>query len=168
VSPLGEGPGDVAAAGTPSSGQLEAVQLALGVVARRAKDFALHEALGQRVGYSLEGPYYGTLARLGLVERCTVSQLAEGLGLELSTVSRRVKALEARGLVERRTDADDRRISHLALTADGRRLFDALSASWRDMLAEVLDGWSPADIETFAALFARFADDLELYAERQR
>lgn len=149
----------------PSGEHLAEVQLALGAVARRAKDLALHETLGHRVGYPLEGPYYGTLSRLGLVGPCTVSELAGGLGLELSTVSRRVKALEARGLVERRTDDHDRRISHLDLSPSGRAMFDALSAGWRDMLGEALAGWDPADLVTFATLFARFATDLDAYAE---
>ena len=149
-----------------SADQLAEIQTALGVAARRAKDFSLHETLGQRVGYSLEGPYYSTLARLGLGGACTVSQLAEGLGLELSTISRRVKALEERGLVVRTIDTDDRRISHLDLTPAGRELFDALSASWRGMLAEVLSDWSAHDVGAFASLFSRFASDLESYAER--
>lgn len=147
---------------------LAAIQVALGTAARRAKDLSLHEALGHRVGYSLEGPYYGTVARLGLNGPCTVSQLADGLGLELSTVSRRVKALEARGLVDRRIDDGDRRISHLALTDEGRELFEALSASWREMLSEVLTDWTPDEVQALARLFGRFADDLEAYAERQR
>jgi len=145
---------------------LEHVQEALGIVARRAKDLSLHEVLGQRVGYPLEGPYYATLARLGLAGPCTVSELAGGLGLELSTVSRRVKALEERGLVERRTDDNDRRISHLRLSTSGRAMFDALSKGWRDMLAEALADWSPEDLDAFTRLFVRFAADLDRYAER--
>ncbi len=140
------------------------IQAALGVVARRAKDFELHEALGARVGYRLEGPYYGTLSRLGLVERCTVTELADLLGLELSTVSRRVKVLEDRGLVVRETSPTDRRTSLLRLSPEGRDLFEKLSSSWRDMLAEVLDGWDPFSVEVFAELFGRFAAALEGYA----
>lgn len=141
-----------------------AIQVALGVVARRAKDFSLHEQLGARVGYTLEGPYYSTLSRLGLIDQCTVTELAEMLGLELSTVSRRVKALEDRGLVQRETSPTDRRTSLLRLTPEGRRLFDALSASWREMLAEVLADWDEDAIVTFQQLFERFADDLEHFA----
>ncbi len=141
-----------------------AIQTALGVVARRAKDFELHEAIGARVGHRLEGPYYGTLSRLGLVEQCTVTELAGLLGLELSTVSRRVKALEDRGLVEREVSPTDRRTSLLRLTPEGRQLFEALSGSWREMLTEVLVDWDPFSIEVFAELFSRFADALEAYA----
>jgi DNA-binding MarR family transcriptional regulator len=152
---------------TPVPGDAERlamIQNALGVVARRAKDVELHEALGARVGHRLEGPAYGTLSRLGLVEQCTMTELAALLGLEISTVSRRVKALEDRGLVVRDTDPADRRTAVLRLTPQGRELFEKLSASWRDMLAEVLDGWDPFTIEVFAELFSRFADALDTYA----
>ena len=140
------------------------IQAALGVVARRAKDFELHEAIGARVGHRLEGPYYGTLSRLGLVDQCTITELAGMLGLELSTVSRRVKALEDRGLVEREVSPTDRRTSLLRLTLEGRALFEALSGSWREMLAEVLADWDPFSIEVFAELFERFAEALEAYS----
>jgi DNA-binding MarR family transcriptional regulator len=143
-----------------------AIQMAFGEVGRRSKDFHLLESIGARVGYSLEGPYYGTLSRLGLVEQCTVTELAEMLALELSTVSRRVRELEERGLVERRPSPTDRRTSYLRLTADGRRLFEALSTAWRDMLGEVLADWDPGSVAEFRHLFDRFAADLARYANQ--
>lgn len=140
-----------------------AVQHALGVVARRAKDLSLHEHLGARVGYPLEGPYYGTLAKLATNGSATVSELAELLNLELSTVSRRVRVLEERHLIER-APGTDRRTSHLQLTAEGQRMFNALEIGWRQMLTEVVAGWEPEDVARFATLFARFAADFERYA----
>lgn len=140
-----------------------AVQHALGVVARRAKDLSLHEQLGERVGYPLEGPYYGTLSRLGTSGNVTVSELADLLNLELSTVSRRVRVLEERHLIEREPGAD-RRTSHLRLTAEGQQMFNALEKGWRIMLTEVVADWDPADVARFAELFARFAADFEKYA----
>ena len=140
-----------------------AVQHALGVVARRAKDLSLHEHLGARVGYPLEGPYYGTLARLATNGSATVSELADLLNLELSTVSRRVRVLEERRLIERASGAD-RRTSHLQLTAEGQRMFNALEVGWRQMLTEVVADWEPAEVAQFASLFARFAADFERYA----
>jgi DNA-binding MarR family transcriptional regulator len=140
-----------------------AVQHSLGVVARRAKDLSLHEHLGARVGYPLEGPYYGTLARLATTGSATVSELAELLNLELSTVSRRVRVMEERHLIEREPGTD-RRTSHLRLTAEGKRMFSALEIGWRQMLTEVVADWDPEDIAHFAMLFARFAADFERYA----
>jgi DNA-binding MarR family transcriptional regulator len=142
------------------------VQTALGVVARRAKDLSLHEHLGARVGYPLEGPYYGTLARLATTGSATVSELAELLNLELSTVSRRVRVLEERNLVER-ASGSDRRTSHLRLTAQGKQMFSALEKGWRGMLSEVVADWESEDVERFSELFTRFAADFERYAVRE-
>jgi DNA-binding MarR family transcriptional regulator len=142
------------------------LQHSLGVVARRAKDLSLHEHLGARVGYPLEGPYYGTLARLATTGTATVSELAELLNLELSTVSRRVRVLEERHLVERAPGAD-RRTSHLRLTAEGKRMFSALDKGWRQMLSEVVADWDAEDVAQFTELFARFAGDFERYAVAQ-
>ncbi len=139
------------------------VQQALGIVARRAKDLGLHERLGARVGYPLEGPYYGTLSRLATTGTATVSELAELLNLELSTVSRRVRVLEDRHLIERESGSD-RRTSHLRLTAEGQQMFEALEQGWREMLSEIVADWAPEDVDRFTNLFTRFAADFESYA----
>jgi DNA-binding MarR family transcriptional regulator len=140
------------------------VQQALGIVARRAKDLSLHERLGARVGYPLECPYFGTLSRLATTGTATVSELAALLNLELSTVSRRVRVLEERRLIEREPGAD-RRTSHLRLTAEGQQMFDALEKGWRQMLSEVVADWDPADVAQFSELFVRFAADFDRYAD---
>jgi DNA-binding MarR family transcriptional regulator len=153
---------------TPTSQSPEArlsiIQNALGVVARRAKDGAFHEKLGERVGYQLEGQFYSTLARLHMADGCTVTELAVALGLETSSCSRRINILEDAGLVRREAGTVDRRIAHLWLTEEGRELFETLQAGWRQMLAEVTAGWDETEIEIFAALFSRFANDFESYA----
>jgi DNA-binding MarR family transcriptional regulator len=149
---------------TRNDSRLTRIQHALGLASRRARDGALHEHLGRRVGYQLEGPYYATLARLRLTEGLTMTELASGLGMEVSTVSRRVNALEERGLVQRVTGTEDRRTAYPTLTDEGTTVASVLEVGWRDMLAEVTAGWSATDLETFATLFERFADDFDQYA----
>jgi DNA-binding MarR family transcriptional regulator len=152
---------------SPALPQIDpSVQHALGVVARRAKDLSLHEHLGARVGYPLEGPYYGTLARLATTGTATVSELAELLNLELSTVSRRVRVLEDRQLIERAAGTD-RRTSHLRLTPQGKQMFSALEKGWRGMLSEIVADWDHEDVARFSELFVRFAADFERYAVQE-
>jgi DNA-binding MarR family transcriptional regulator len=143
------------------------IQQALGVASRRARDSALHEHLGERVGYHLEGPFYSTIARLRLTEGMTITELADGLGMEVSTVSRRIRALEARGLVERESGVVDRRTQYPRLTEAGRTAAVTLEEGWRAMLAEVFTGWSPSDLTTFADLFERFTDAFDQYARNE-
>ncbi len=47
--------------------------------------------------------------------------VAEFLGLTKGTVSQTLKVLENKDLISKTTDSDDRRIVHLALTAQGKR-----------------------------------------------
>jgi DNA-binding MarR family transcriptional regulator len=87
--------------------------------------------------------------------------------MEVSTVSRRINTLEARGLVQRETGAHDRRTSYPRLTEDGRHAASIFERGWRDLLADVLAGWSAADLAAFADLFERFAEAFDTYARTE-
>lgn len=52
----------------------------------------------------------------------TPAALTEYLGVTKGTVSQTLKALERRGLIEKRADDDDGRIQHCSLTAPGRAI----------------------------------------------
>ncbi|TDU04639.1 DNA-binding MarR family transcriptional regulator [Streptomyces sp. 846.5] len=66
----------------------------------------------------------GTLRR---VDRdLTPSRLARETFSSGAAVTKRVRLLAERGLVERRQDARDRRVVHLSLTDEGRALIDRL------------------------------------------
>lgn len=70
-------------------------------------------------------------------------RLAEALELHPSTVTALVDALVERGLLERRADAEDRRVVRVALTAEGRRrraeVREAMRARTFDLLGNIPD-----------------------------
>jgi DNA-binding MarR family transcriptional regulator len=68
----------------------------------------------------------------------TGSQLARGLGVGLPSVTRFVDRLCEHGLIERREDPDDRRVSSIELTATGRTLVENLNDYRRDTLTAFL------------------------------
>jgi DNA-binding MarR family transcriptional regulator len=140
---------------------LRGLQRAIAILARRSKDPNLHELIGSRVGWPLGGPYYGTIARIGRAGECTVSELAEFLNLDLSTISRRVRYLEDHGLVKRRTDDRDRRSSHVQLTEKGHEVHAALDRGWIELLDSLTSGLSDADLVRFAAELEAFSNALE-------
>lgn len=57
----------------------------------------------------------------------TAGALADYLGLTKGTVSQTVQALERRGFLARRVDANDGRVVHLRLAAPGKRIADEAS-----------------------------------------
>lgn len=64
----------------------------------------------------------------------SMQQVADALGMDVTTFSRQVKTMEAKGLVSRRVSDDDRRVSLLSLTAAGE---DVLARIDRYMAANI-------------------------------
>jgi DNA-binding MarR family transcriptional regulator len=66
----------------------------------------------------------------------THSEIAQLLDVTPATVSKIVDRMEAGGLVRRRADADDQRVSRVYLSADGRRLIEPSELIWDELERE--------------------------------
>lgn len=111
-------------------------------------------------GAPIERAGMAVLARLAARPEQRLSDLADDLRLDISTVSRHARTLEDAGLLDRVPDPDDRRAARLHLTAEGERVVEDIRAARRDLLARALAGWSSTDRATLTRLLARLADDL--------
>lgn len=139
---------------------LEDIAQALTRVVRGGNQPRLHELLMAKAGVRLERSAYWVISRLGDAGASRLSDLAPLLGIELSTVSRQVQALEQQGLVQRTADAADRRAVRLELTPLGKRTLSKLRQSRRQLMAVALADWSEDDKDDLARLLDRFVDDL--------
>ncbi|THV25904.1 MarR family winged helix-turn-helix transcriptional regulator [Glycomyces paridis] len=88
------------------------------------------------------------------------SRLVAELGLDASTVTKSLQRLERQGLVERRPDPGDRRVSVVALTAQGRDLQDRIEDSWRRLDALTCEGFTDTDRTALTALLHRLERNL--------
>lgn len=82
----------------------------------------------------------------------TAKALTAWLGQTKGSVSQTIIALEQKGLIARRQDADDQRVIRLELTDAGRAMLDAPPSS---MGASMLSRLSGDERDTFMALIAR-------------
>ncbi|OLT55323.1 hypothetical protein BJF88_06745 [Cellulosimicrobium sp. CUA-896] len=96
-----------------------------------------------------------------------VTALAERLGLDGSTVTRQVVALERAGHVTRARDPLDGRAVVVEPTSAGLDQLDRHRTARSAVYADVLDGWSPLDRALLAELLARLNDDLDDYRRRR-
>ena len=81
----------------------------------------------------------------------TVGRIAELEHVQPPSASKIVASLEARGLVERRSDPDDRRCSLIATTPSGLTYLDEVRAAGRSWLAAQLTELDGADVGALAA-----------------
>jgi MarR family transcriptional regulator, organic hydroperoxide resistance regulator len=92
-------------------------------------------------------------------EPIAMSALAERLFCDASNVTGLVDRLEARGLVERRSSANDRRVKALTLTPAGVALRDQVLAVMSEP-PEAIAALSPTDQRALRDILARAVENL--------
>lgn len=80
------------------------------------------------------------LCQLWKDDGITQSQLCDRMGCEPPTVSNMLRKLEEYGLIERKQDVSDARISRVFLTEQGRELEQPVLDIWRKHQDKLLDG----------------------------
>ncbi|WP_175074319.1 MarR family winged helix-turn-helix transcriptional regulator [Terribacillus sp. AE2B 122] len=91
---------------------------------RRKHNHLLHD-LNLHVGQD------NLLCKLWREDGLTQRELCNKLNCEPPTVTNMVKALEKKGLVIRRSDRNDKRITRIFLTESGRNLETPVNEKWR-------------------------------------
>ena len=91
------------------------------VLLRRGQRIHLVTARGD---VHLERSGYGIMCQLADEGPQRLGALAHAFGLDPSTITRQVQALEEIGLADRRTDPSDRRASILDLSDEGRDVLE--------------------------------------------
>ncbi|MGB9080711.1 MAG: MarR family transcriptional regulator [Desulfuromonadaceae bacterium] len=76
-----------------------------------------------------------------------MQEVAEELGMDITTFSRQVKNLEAKGLVCRRVSPDDRRVSLLGLTGAGLQVLGKIDGYMAARLERVFSRMSAFECE---------------------
>lgn len=99
---------------------------------------------------------YGILSRIADTGPQRLSALAQTFGLDPSTITRQVQALEQDGLLRRSRDPEDRRASLLALTEAGGAVLTTTRANRLERLREALAHWSHEEWEQFGRLLEDF------------
>jgi DNA-binding MarR family transcriptional regulator len=91
----------------------------------------------------------------------TQSDLAAHSGRDKAQLTRLIRGLRDRGLVEATADATDRRSTRLALSAEGKAMHAALHAHDGVLADAALAGITDAERATLAALLGRVRANLE-------
>jgi DNA-binding MarR family transcriptional regulator len=138
----------------------------LSVLARRlSKPVRLHGPSGWTV---LDRPAYQALWRIVEEGPLRPTALSGLLAVDLSVVSRQVRALEDVGFVSREPDPADARAALVSATPSGRAAFNHTRKQRTEVLNDVLAAWQESDRADLVRLLTRFNLELEAaITERQ-
>lgn len=121
---------------------------------------ALGHAISRNLARAYESenltiPEWRVLAVVSQAAAVAARDVARLTPMDKMAVSRAVAALEAKGLVTRKSDARDRRVYSLSLSAKGKALFERVARLARAYEEDLLSPLSAAERATLKALLAR-------------
>lgn len=119
----------------------------------------LLEALARRRNYPLERAHYLLLLQVES-EPKKINDLAHILALDATTVTRQVTAMQKNGLITKTVDKQDRRITWVAATDEGKDLANEMKAIRIQRLDEMFKEWSLEDKDNFSQMLERFNQSL--------
>ncbi|RJL35674.1 MarR family winged helix-turn-helix transcriptional regulator [Bailinhaonella thermotolerans] len=109
----------------------------------------------------VDRPAFSVLISVHLAGRpLRISEIAEQMQLVQPHVTRQVQLLERRGLVRRIGDPNDRRVSFIEPTDEGRAAADRYARTLIGWFTGAIAHWSGPDRADLGRLLARFADDV--------
>ena len=101
------------------------------------------------------------LIRLWEKDAVSQSELSDATLRDAPTMSRILRGMEARGIVQRRRSAEDARVQTVHLTRRGRALKDKLVPVARALVARVVRGIDAADIATTRSTLIRMFENMQ-------
>jgi len=107
------------------------------------------------------------LVRLDRFEGLKQSELAEMLDLKPITLTRLLDRLCGAGLIERRSDPNDRRAKRLHLTAAARPLLERLGDLGDELMATAFAGVDREHVEQMVAQLAIMKENLRQVVQRK-
>ena len=125
-----------------------------------ARDRELTQGLRE---FGLRVPEWRALAALYARQRCTMSDLADLATIDRTTLTRTVDRMQDAGWLSRLPDSDDMRVTRLALTAQGRKLFEKVWPTVARLNELALSGLSASQIDALRKVLGQMKDNLEAY-----
>lgn len=106
----------------------------------------------QEHGFKLSAQDFGILFRLWKQDGLSQVQIASLMMRDKTTITRRLDSLVKKGLIERRSDANDRRLFRIHLTQEGmlasERLMVVVDEFQKEVLADIPDDHKEITIST--------------------
>ena len=139
------------------------IEQQLTVLLRRVQRIHISTSSGEM---DLDRSAYGIMTRIADEGPQRLGAFATAFGLDPSTITRQVQALEKAGLAFRTADPADRRASILDLTSEGKDVLEHTRSARRQKLEETLTDWSDQEREDFSRLLTKFNESMAPILEK--
>jgi len=139
---------------------VDVIQRSLGTLLRLSASRKVHAVQAAAAGVVISQPGFNLLRLLRELGPLPLGELARRADMDPAAASRQVRQLEHDGLTARAASPGDGRVTVVSVTARGRAVERRMAAVRHNHMDDVLDHWSPADLDQLASLLSRFVGDL--------
>ncbi|RUS49146.1 MarR family winged helix-turn-helix transcriptional regulator [Cohnella sp. AR92] len=140
------------------------IELEIAIFMRRAEAIRLAGMSGDQLDRSA----YLMLRYLEKKGPVGIKALADEMQIDISTASRQIASLEAKGFVTRASDPHDARISLLRVTEEVPGMLREARQNRIDYYAKLLGDWNPEDSLKFGELLGKFNRTAEELLKKRR
>ncbi|MFE3112936.1 MarR family winged helix-turn-helix transcriptional regulator [Kitasatospora indigofera] len=153
-----------ASGGTPvepaAAPELARLEVALSALVRWSESKYTRAEVTRLSGCDVPPSALRLLEHFDVAGAMRVSDIADCLRVDVSTVSLQLRRLKADRLVSRQPDLADGRSGTIAITPDGRRVLERVRAARRDLLAEAFAQAAPGELGRAADVLIRLQDHM--------
>jgi DNA-binding MarR family transcriptional regulator len=156
----------VASPTSPSAAELDQITASLQTLSRSFNQARHHELLLREAGVRIDRAGALLLYKLHHARGALrISELAELLGIDTPSVTRKVQLLERLGYVSIQPEVEDRRAKRVALTPNGDETLQRVMDAGKKRLARLFVGWTRQEIEELNASMSKLADAFQVEME---
>lgn len=98
---------------------------------------------------------------IDFTDGCTVSKLAETIGVSLPAVTKRINSLEERGFVTRTRSEGDGRVKTIGLSEKGRGIARRMDDVFYPVLDRAVSRFSDEEVSAFCMVLDALSDEIE-------
>jgi DNA-binding MarR family transcriptional regulator len=138
-----------------------APRVSIGYLLRRVNKLSIARVEAAFDGNDITFTQWVVLALVSFDIATTCTELSRNMDHDKGALTRVIDQLEERGLIERRRDTGDRRVSQLTATADGRKIVADLARRVVDVWNDILHDSDREEIERLIATLTKLLARLD-------
>lgn len=137
---------------------MDAVYTAPGYLFRRMQQIAVSIFVEECRAFDLTPVQYASLIAIHTHPGIDATRLSAVIAFDRSTLGNVIERLQSKGLIERKSDSEDKRVKLLTITKQGAALLREIMPAVDRAQARMLQPLKPADRKTLMALLAQLVD----------
>ncbi|MCM3920668.1 MarR family transcriptional regulator [Frankia sp. AiPs1] len=141
-------------------GSIARLEVALSALVRWSESKHTRSEVAQRSGCDLQAGPMRLLEHFDVAGPMRVSDIADCLKIDISTVSLQLRELLRVQLVNRVADGRDRRVAMIVITVEGRATVARVRAARRELLAQVFARVRPDELEQATGVLIRVQEHM--------